>query len=217
LEQYNEKNDLLKAIEMEADSDMHPLLKAILDNIKPIGMVLGGIVVAVGIYSGITSYQESQHAKAVSALGSIMITNDPAARTQKLEDFVKTGAVDLRIAAQLELAKTYMDAKEYDKAAAAWQAVSVGASMKTVAGLGEAKALMFKGDYAKATDILLGLKKDAGDDYAQLISSTLAFAAEKAGKNDIALGEYETLKTKSGSNTTYLDHKILTLKGKTQS
>jgi glucose uptake protein GlcU len=79
MEERNATTDILKTIEQEMDSDIHPLLKKILDNIKPIGIAIGGIVVAASRHiSGVTSYQESQHEKAVSELGGIMILADRA-------------------------------------------------------------------------------------------------------------------------------------------
>ncbi len=211
--------DILKTIEQEMDSDIHPFLKKILDNIKPIGWAVGGIIAAVALYSGVTSYQEAQRAKAVSQLGSIIIQADPATRVQRLEEFAKTAPADLRVAAQLELAKNHMDAKDHDKAASAWQAVGASgvADMRVIAGLGEAKSQMMKGDHAKAVDLLTALKQNASDEYLPMISSSLAFAAEKAGRADVALAEYEALKAKGDSNTAYLDYKINTLKAKSQS
>ena len=104
MEERNATNDILATIEQEMDSDIHPLLKKILDNIKPIGITIGGIVVAVAVYSGVTTYQESQREKAVSELGVIMTMADQTARIQKLEAFAASGPKELRSAAQLELA-----------------------------------------------------------------------------------------------------------------
>lgn len=211
--------DILKTIEQEMDSDIHPFLKKILDNIRPIGWAVGGIIAAAAIYSGVTSYQEAQRAKAVSQLGSIIVQADAGSRVQRLEEFAKTAPADLRVAAQLELAKTQMDAKEYDKAASAWRAVADSgvADMRIIAGLGEAKNYMMKGDHAKAVDLLTALKQNASDEYLPMISSALAFAAEKAGRIDAAIAEYESLKAKGDTNTAYLDYKIAALKAKPQS
>ncbi len=211
--------DILKTIEQEMDSDIHPFLKKILDNIKPIGWALGGIIAAAAVYSGVTSYQDAQKAKAVSQLGSIIVQADATSRVQQLEDFAKTAPADLRVAAQLELAKTHMDAKNFDKAASAWQAVGASGvtDMRIVAGLGEAKNFMMQGEHAKAADLLTTLKQEASDEYMAMISSSLAFAAEKAGRIDAAIAEYESLKAKGDSNTDYLDYKIAALKAKPQS
>jgi thioredoxin-like negative regulator of GroEL len=102
------------------------------------------------------------------------------------------------------------------KAAAAWKSVAGSADMKTVAGLGEAKALVMKGDYAGAVTILSALKKDAGEEFAGAISANLAFAAEKAGQTDLAIAEYEALKTKDSGNDAFLEYKIGKLRAKTQ-
>lgn len=214
MEERKETNDILATIEQEMDSDLHPLLKKILDNIKPIGITIGGIVVAVAVYSGITSYQESQREKAMSELGVIMTMADQGARIEKLEAFATSGPEELRSAAQLELARIYMDQNDYEKAAGAWQAIGKATDIRIIAGLGEAKALILKGDHAKAVEILSALKKDAGQEFLPAISANLAFAAEKAGQIELAISEYEALKSKEGGNEAFLDYKIGTLKSK---
>lgn len=216
MEERTPQTDILKTIEQEMDSDVHPLLKKILDNIKPIGIAVGGIVAAVAVYTGVSSYSASQHDKAVSQLGSIMVLDDQAARTEKLQAFLQSGPADLRPAAQIELARIFMDTAEYDKAAAAWKTVANSANMKTVAGLGEAKSLILKGDYAGAVTVLSALKKDAGEEFGGAVSANLAFAAEKAGQTDLAVAEYEALKAKSGGSDAFLEYKIGKLKAKTQ-
>jgi type II secretory pathway pseudopilin PulG len=96
MEERSAQSDIIKTIEQEMDSDVHPLLKKILDNIRPIGIAVGGIVAAVAVYSGFNAYQSSQRDKAVSELGAIIILDDQAARTSKLEAFVSSGPADLR-------------------------------------------------------------------------------------------------------------------------
>lgn len=214
MEERKEPIDILKTIEQEMDSDIHPILKKILDNIKPIGIAVGGIVVAVAVYTGVTSYQESQRNKAISELGSIMVMADENARIAKLESFSQSGPASLRPAAQLELASVFMAKGEYDKAANAWQALEKVDGMRMVAGLGQAKMMMRKGDYTQAVSLLSTLKKDAGEEFSSAVASTLAFAAEKAGQKDLAIAEYEFLKSKEPGNEAFLEFKIATLKAK---
>ena len=214
MEEREQTSDILKTIEQEMDSDIHPLLKKILDNIKPIGITIGGIVTAVAVYAGVTSYQEAQHEKAVSELGSIMILADQNVRAEKLQGFVQSGPTELRPAAQLELARIFMDQNNYEKAAEAWHSVGQDADIRVIAGLGEAKARILGGEPAKAVEILSALKKDASQELAPAISANLAFAAEKAGQTDLAISEYEALKSKESGNEAFLDYKIGMLKSK---
>ena len=214
MEERGQTTDILKTIEQEMDSDIHPLLKKILDNIKPIGITIGGIVTAVAVYAGVTSYQEAQHAKAVSELGGIMVLADQNARTEKLQAFAQSGSKELRPAAQLELARIFMDQTDFEKAAEAWRSVGQNADIRIIAGLGEAKALILGGQPAKAVEILSALKKDAGPEFAPAISANLAFAAEKAGQTELAISEYEALRSKESGNEAFLDYKIGALKSK---
>jgi len=214
MEEREQTSDILKTIEQEMDSDIHPLLKKILDNLKPIGITIGGIVTAVAVYAGVTSYQEAQHEKAVSELGSIMVLADQNARAEKLQEFAQSGPKGLRPAAQLELARIFMDQNDYEKAAEAWRSVGQNADIRIIAGLGEAKALILGRQPAKAVEILSALKKDASQEFAPAISANLAFAAEKAGQTDLAISEYEGLKSKESGNEAFLDYKIGMLKSK---
>lgn len=214
MEERKPANDILRTIEQEMDSDIHPVLKKILDNLKPIAIAVGGVIAAVAVYAGVSSYQETQHAKAVSELGAIMTTEDAAARLEKLRAFAQSGPKTLRTAAQLELARVSMDKGEFLDAAQAWRAVGENADTRVIAGLGEAKALVLGGEPAKAVEILSALKKDASEEFAAAISANLAFAAEQAGQIDLAVSEYEALKSKESGNEAFLDYKIGTLKSK---
>ncbi len=214
MEEHNQTSDILKTLEQEMDTDIHPLLKKILDNLKPIGITIGGIVTAVAVYAGVSSYQETRHEKAVSELGGIMVLADQAARTGKLQTFAQSGPKELRPAAQLELARIFMDQNEFEKAAEAWRSVGQNADVRLIAGLGEAKARILGGEPAKAVEILSALKKDAGEEFAPAISANLAFAAEKAGQIDLAISEYEALKSRESGNEAFLDYKIGSLKSK---
>lgn len=214
MEERNAPADILKTIEQEMDSDIHPILKMILDNIKIIGLTVGGVVAAVAVYSGVTAYQESRHEKAVSEMGQILILQDKSAKVERLQSFAQQAPEDLRPAIQLELARIFMDQGEYEKAATAWHVVGEQEGMRVLAGLGEAKALIFKGDFAGAVTILSTIKKDAGQDFLPAVSANLAFAAEKAGQTDLAIAEYESLRSQDSGNEAFLDYKIGRLKNR---
>jgi cytochrome c-type biogenesis protein CcmH/NrfG len=214
MEERNAPADILKTIEQEMDSDIHPILKMILDNIKIIGLTVGGVVAAMAVYSGVTTYQKSQHEKAVSEMGQILILQDKSARVERLQSFAQQAPEDLRPGIQLELARIFMDQGEYEKAATAWHVVGEQEGMRVVAGLGEAKALIFKGDFAGAVTILSAIKKDAGQNFLPAVSATLAFAAEKAGQTDLAIAEYESLRSQDSGNEAFLDYKIGRLKNR---
>lgn len=214
MEERNAPVDILKTIEQEMDSDIHPVLKMILDNIKTIGLAVGGVVVAVAVYSGVTVYQKSQHDKAVAEMGQILVLQDKNAKVERLQAFAQHAPADLTPAIQLELARIFMDQGAYEKAAAAWHVVGGQPEMRVVAGLGEAKALIFKGDFTGAVTILSAIKKDAGQDFLPAVSANLAFAAEKAGQTDLAIAEYESLRSQDSGNEAFLDYKIGRLKNR---
>lgn len=205
--------DILKTIEQEMDTDVHPILKKILDNIKVIGLAVFAVVAAVAVYSGINIYQEKERAQAVSELGSLSAITDPTERMQKLESFITSAPADIRHGAQLELASLYMEQNEFEKAAAVWKSMGSENRFGVVAGLAEARALMFQGKYTEAVNVLTKIQKDAGSAMQPIVSGALAFAAEKSGQNDLAIAQYKTLKAVNpGEGAAFLDYKIERLK-----
>lgn len=208
----NVSPDILDTIQHEMDDDIHPFLKLILDNLKPIALAVGGIVLVVGIYSGITSYQEAQYTKAVSTLGTILIEPDVQARIKNLEGFAASAPKELQTGVQLELARLYAAQGDQPKADEAWKAIGQQHGMETISALARANGLIQKADFAGAVKILTAAKKNAAKDYAPVIASTLAFAAEQSGQKDVALAEYEFLKSEGQGLDAFLDYKINSLK-----
>lgn len=212
MEDHNVSPDILNTIQHEIDDDIHPFLKLILDNLKPIALAVGGIVLVVGIYSGVTAYQEAQYAKSVSTLGTILVEQDMNARIKKLEDFAATAPKELQTGIHLELARLYTASGEPTKADEAWKNIGQQEGMGTISALARANSLIRESNYAAAVEILADAKKNAAEEYAAIISSTLAFAAEQAGQKDVALAEYEFLKSKGQGSDAFLDYKISLLK-----
>lgn len=208
-----QSSDILRTIEQEMDSDIHPLLKKILDNIKSIGLVIGGIILVVAVYSGYSAYTDSRQAEATEKFGEIMLQPDPKERISHLEAFAANAPSDMLIAVHLELAKTLMETGAFDRAAQSWETVAATDERARVfAGLGKAKSLMMRQEYSQAMDVLHSIKALAGEGLSPLISSTLAFAAEKAGQKDVAVAEYEAMKAADPSISPYAEYKIAQLK-----
>jgi predicted negative regulator of RcsB-dependent stress response len=205
-------------IEQEADEDLHPLLKKILDNVKPIGLGIAGVILAVGVYSGYQSFQESKVEDARTRLGSILAQQDTDARIDALQDFLKQAPESLRTGISLELAKSGMAADRLDVALNAWKRLAAESdpTLRTVAGLGQARVLSMQGKDGEALDLLVSLKSNAPEGYGAILSTQIAKCAERVGDTTRALAAYQDMKNQAkGQDTAYIDYKIAKLSDKT--
>lgn len=175
------------------------------------------VVAAAGGYALFGVYQKGQVEKAENELGVILTTKAGAERVAALEGLVKTAPAAMRDGVWLEIAKAAQSLGDFNKAAAAWKSISANAptGMKTVAGLGDAAALVQAGQQAKAVDVLEGLTVSGNKQFAMLVQRQLAITAEAAGQWQKALTAYEVLKADGHvQNAGFLDARIADLKDK---
>ncbi len=209
------QNDILDAIEQEADQDLHPLLKAILDNLQAIGIGIGAIILVVAAYSGYTTYTRIQDDKLANALGTILVEEDPAKRMTSLKQFFNEHPSAMPVGTLLEMAHAAMLAKDYPEAAWAWSRIAdvTDGAVKVMALMGQAKALSLNGNYAKALTVLDTIDTATAADFTTPVARQVAFAAEQAQDWKKALAAYEILTTKGAvTNTAFLDMKIARIK-----
>ncbi|MDP2849335.1 MAG: tetratricopeptide repeat protein [Humidesulfovibrio sp.] len=187
-------------------------------NLKPIAVGCCVIILVVAAYSGVNYWRERQATKAADALGVILIEKDePQARVQALEEFLKDSPSSLKPTAQLELAAAAMIGKQYDKAISAWTELEGSSSpdLKTVAGIGHAKCLLLTGKAQEALTLLEGLKTKAPAAYAETVTRQIAVAAEAAGNSQAASAAYSELAGKAeGAGKPYFEFKANQLKPK---
>jgi len=220
-EKEREKN-LIQEIEEEVDETIHPFLEKILNNIKPIGFAIAAIVLAAGLYSGYNFYQQSRQEKATNELGKILAQKDDKAKVNALKGFLKVAPEELKISVQLELARIYIQNKDYEQAARVFgelaTAQEVDEHLKRVAVLGQSKALELNKQYAQALEVLEKNKEAFPKEYNEQVAQRIAFLAEKTKDWAKALAAYEELKASvQGGETKFFDYKIQTLKKKISS
>lgn len=165
-------------------------------NLKPILLGCAGLLLAVGIYEGVSYWRAKEATKAADALGVLLIEKiEPGARIAALEDFLKTAPGGLKPTVQMELAAAAMIGQQYDKAMAAWTELEGSSSpdLRIIASIGRAKCLMLQNKPQDALTLLEALKAKAPEAYAQAITRQLAVAAEQAGKADVASAAYTEL------------------------
>ncbi|WP_462324114.1 tetratricopeptide repeat protein [Desulfoplanes sp.] len=209
--------NILNEIEQEADQDLHPLLKKILDNLKPIGMGIGAIILVVGGYSGYTTYAKMQTKKLNNELGSILIQEDPAKRITSLNQFLSEHPSAMPVGTLLEVANAAMNSKDYQEAASAWSRVAGESEgeIEILALMGQARALGLDGKYEESLTVLDTIDTTAAKDFATPLSRQIAHAAEQAQDWKKALAAYEELKTTGAvTNTAFLDMKIAEIRAK---
>lgn len=196
----------------------HRLYEFLVENLRLIIVCALVVIVGVAAWEGVSHWRAKQLAKSADALGLILIDKaDPTARAQALEEFLKDAPGKLKPTVQLELAEAAMLAKQYDKAITAWSALeaSDSADMKTIAGIGRAKCLLFSGKAKDAQTLLTELKGKAPEAYALAVTRQLAVAAEEAGDQKAAGEAYAELAAKGDESAKpYFEFKANQLKPK---
>ncbi|BBD06932.1 hypothetical protein [Desulfovibrio ferrophilus] len=205
----------LGALGEEVDESLHPLLQAIVDNIKLIVGVIGALILIVGGYAVFDSVQGSRLADSRTELASLIATQDPAQRAKALEEFDAPSG--LSTAVQLELAGALAAAGEHERAAAIWGQLSDvdTADLGLVASLGQAAELGKSGKYAEAAAVLAGLRDSIPEGYKALVLHRLAYASEHSGDWETSLSCWEELQTSNQSaDNGFITGKIKTAKAK---
>lgn len=210
---------IIDEIEQEADHDMHPFLKKILDNMQPIAIGIGAIILVVGGYTGYTSYARNQAVALNNELGTILTIDDPAQQITSLKKFIENNPSSMSVGTLMELANAEMKNKNYQEAADAWAKVAAKSDndIKPLALMGQARALSLQGKNKEALAILEGIDTLTGKNFATSLGRQIAFTAERTGDWKKALTAYEGLKTDGAvTNTAFLDMKIAAIKAKMQ-
>jgi len=209
----------LEQIKKYVPSTSQRLFDFLTANLKPIGIGCLVILLGVGAYEGVSHYRAKNAAKAADALGVILIEkNDPKARVEALEGFLKDAPDSLKATAELELAAAAMIGQQYDKADKAWTDLEGSSSpdMKAIAGIGHAKCLMLEGKAQDALTLLTALKEKAPEAYKSAVTRQIAVAAEAAGNTQVASAAYAELVGKTDDNPAkpYFEFKANQLKPK---
>jgi tetratricopeptide (TPR) repeat protein len=209
--------NILDEIEQEADQNLHPILQKILDNLKPIGIGIGALILVVGAYSGYTTYAKVQVKKLNDELGTILIQEDPAKRITSLNQFLADHPSKMPVGTLLEVAASAMTSNNYPEAASAWSKVADASrgEIRILALLGQARALSLDEKYRESLSVLESIDTTDAKDLATPVARQVAFAAEQAQDWQKALTAYEELKSMGAvTNTAFLDMKIADIKAK---
>ncbi|MBU1230287.1 MAG: tetratricopeptide repeat protein [Proteobacteria bacterium] len=208
----------LEQIKKAVPDTSQRLYEFLVNNMKPIALGCGAVILAAAVYAGVNSWRAHTAAKAADALGVILIEKtDSKARVAALEAFLKDAPGSLRPTVLLELAASAMVDKQFDKAALAWTELEGSSSedMKVIAGIGHAKSLLLADKAPEALTLLKALRAKSPEAYSMPITRQLAVAAEQAGDTKAALEAYSELASRAeGSGKPFFEFKVNQLKAK---
>jgi predicted negative regulator of RcsB-dependent stress response len=205
---------LIDRIESEA-TDVHPILRWVLENIKLLGLAAGVLLLVVAGHAAYTSHQQSSRIKDQNRLGLILAQSHGQERTLELEEFVASGS-HFGNKAMLELARAQMEAGDFAAAAATWDrlARTTLPDLKTIAVMGKARSMSLDGKPGEAMALLLDHKRTAPAPFQSSLNLQIAEAAEEAGDIETALSTYASLRqsTEDEADGAFYEFKIATLK-----
>jgi len=219
-ESNQQEKDTKQRIQEEMSSEVAPLVKAVTENIKLIGLVLGGIVLIAAGISGYKYYQQYRIGTAMDRIEAVLSLKSPQKRLQAIQDYLPQAPQRFRQGLRLELAKLCMEQERFDQAAEVWaEAAQKGRArqIRTISRLGRAKALLRNGESEKALALLQDLAKNAPDAFSRSVYFELAAAAESEGQWEQALRAYKRLKSQTQLGERrggYFQYKIARIKDK---
>lgn len=216
MEPMQKAESAASALEKEINEDIHPLLKKITDHIRIIGTVIGIIVLAAALYTGVGLYKNHTLNQARERINTIAELPDQE-ELDALGAYVADAPETMRQGIRLRMAELAMQLERYDRAVQAWDEVAANGArdMQIIANLGKAKALRLSGDPGGAVAVLQTMLSRSPGDFRGSVTFELAAAAEEAEQWDQALNAYRELKTvSSNTNQDFLDHKIVQLQNR---
>jgi len=207
----------------EISSEVAPAVRAVTDNIKLIGLVLGAIVLIAGGISGYKYYRQYSLETGQERIESILSMESPDKRMQAIQDYLPKAPQRFKQGLRLELADLALKREHYEKAAEVWAETaqkSPKEEIRIIARMGRAKALLRAGQSEKALALLQDLASNAPEAFQRTIYLELASAAESEGEWDRALGAYKQLKSQTelgGERGSYFQYKIARIRNRIDS
>lgn len=204
-------------ITFERPEQMSPLARFMSQYWRTAAAAVIAALVAVAAYAWYTSSAQQAKIKAENDLGAIIATKTGPERLAALEAYLKSAPSSTKGAALLELARTAQEQNAFDKAADAWNQLSLTGpdGIRELAVMGRASAVALGGDKAQAVKILSDFLPKAPKGFQPVVARQLAGVAEEAQAWNEALAAYERMKDAgAGANKAFYEAKIAEIKAK---
>ena len=204
-------------ITFERPEQMSPLARFVSQYWRTAAAAVVAALVAVAAYAWYTASAQQSKVKAENDLGAIIATKTGPERLAALEAYLKGAPASTKGAALLELARTAQEQSAFDKAADAWNQLSMTGpdGIRELAVMGRASAVALSGDKAQAVKILSDFLPKAPKGFQPVVARQLAGVAEEAQAWNEALAAYERMKDSgAGGNKAFYEAKIDEIKAK---
>ncbi len=205
--------------ETGSGSELHPLLQKLVDNLKPIAIAFGAVVLVFGGYALYSQYQTKRVQSAAVELAEIVSEHQGDELVKRLRGFVDQAPKAVLESARFELASALQEQGLHEEAVQVWSRLQESAdpTVTPVAVLGYGEALLRAGKAAEAMEYLGRFKAQLPSSYKPTLLKLIAGSAEQAGQLDAALAAYkELLHTEGVDERTmdFLEYKIAQLEAK---
>lgn len=204
-------------ITFERPEQMSPLMRFVSQYWRTAVVAVVAALLAVAAYVWYNQSAKQAKIKAENELGAIISTQTGPERLAALETYLKNAPASTKGAALLEIARTAQEQNAFDKAADAWNQLSITGpdGIRELAVMGRASAVAQGGDKAQAVKILADFLPKAPKGFQPVVARQLAVVAEEAQSWSEALAAYERMKDLgAGGNKDFYEAKISEIKAK---
>jgi len=204
-------------ITFDRPEQMTPLARFVSQYWRTAVFAVIAALLAVGSYVWYDQSAKQAKIKAENELGAIISTQTGPERLAALEAYLKNAPASTKGAALLEIARTAQEQGAFDKAAEAWNQLSITGpdGIRELAVMGRATAVALGGDKAQAVKILADFLPKAPKGFQPVVARQLAVVAEEAQAWSEALAAYERMKDLgAGGNKAFYEAKIDEIKAK---
>lgn len=186
--------DLLKEMQQEISPEATPLWQYINDNAPKIAAVVVTLVVLIGGYTFYGGYHEGKVEDAKNQLALIISKKDSAQVLTELEQFKNSVPGEVRLAAELEVARFASEQGDFAKAEQAYRYVMQEekySALGITAAMNTAALSAHQEKYAEAVKIYEDIVSHCPKDVQSLVFFQLGEMAEQSGDKDKAIKAYQ--------------------------
>lgn len=197
----------------EVADELHPVLRWLHTNLKPVVAGIAAILIIVGGYGIYKEMHKSALEDASAKLGAILIKEDASVRLTELDAFAADAPEEMASGVRFEIIRAAMEKGDYVRAAAEWEKLgTVGGNIAFVADLGRGQALFLEGKPAEALAVFEEAMASTPETYKRAVTEMIASSAEASGNLERAIKAYEDLTSGDPRSQSIYRQKVQELK-----